>query len=129
MIDQPRVLMVEDVGPVLGVFCDVLGRVGFEVESAQTATEAVDLLATRRYAVIVADCFLPDLPPLDWLAALRGVAPTTPVVIYSGSIRLDELEHLARDWRAVAVLEKPFTPATLVAAVRGAVAHQHDGRQ
>ncbi len=121
MIDRTHVLMVEDAGSVLSVFRDALGRAGFEVESAQTATEAVELLATRRYAVIVADCFLPDLAPLDWLAALRGVAPKTPLVMYSGSIRLEELRHQARDFGAVAVLEKPFAPATLVAAVQRAL--------
>jgi len=54
------------------VLCDVLQRAGFEVASASTATQAIDLLAGRRYAAIVADCSLPDLPVLDWLAAVRG---------------------------------------------------------
>ncbi len=100
---------------------DALWRAGFDVESASMATEAVELLASRRYAAIVADCFLPDLAPLDWLAALRGVAPKTPLVIYSGSLRLEELRRQARDFGAVAVLEKPFSPAQLVEAVRAAL--------
>ncbi len=126
MIDRPRVLMVEDAGPVLGVFRDALGRAGFEVETAGTAAEAVELLAGRRYAAIVADCFLPDLAPLDWLAAVRGVAPTSPFVVYSGSIRLEELRAHAADFRAVAVLEKPLAPARLVAAVQRAMGKQPD---
>ena len=65
---------------------------------------------------------LPDLPPLEWLAVARGAAPTTPLVIYSGAVHLDELKGLARDWRVAAVLAKPFLPAQLVAAVRGAIA-------
>ena len=126
MIDRPRVLMVEDASPALGVLRDALGRAGFEVETAGTATEAVELLASRRYAAIVADCFLPDLAPLDWLAAVRGVAPTTPFVVYSGSIRLEELRAHAADFRAVAVLEKPFAPARLVEAVQRAMGEQPD---
>ncbi len=117
----PRVLMVEDAGPVLGVLRVALERAGFEVESAQTASEALERLTARRYAVIVADCFLPDVPPLEWLAAARKAAPDTPLIIYSGSIRLDELRRHAAGLRAVAVLEKPFLPAQLVEAVRAAL--------
>ena len=96
------------------------------METASTANEAVGLLATERYAVIVADCFLPDLPLLDWLAALRSVAPTTPLVVYSGSIRLEELRAHAANFRAAAVLEKPCAPARLVEDVQRAMRKQPD---
>jgi two-component system, OmpR family, copper resistance phosphate regulon response regulator CusR len=119
--------MVEDAGPVLDVLRESLERAGFEVDTARTATAAVELLATWRYAVIVADCFLPDLPPLDWLAAMRGAAPGTPLVLYSGTLGLEELRDHATGFGAAAVLEKPFAPAQLVAAVREAVAKPPDG--
>jgi len=114
--------MVEDAGSVLAVMRGALERGGFEIETAGTAIEAIGLLATERYAVIVADCFLPDLRPLDWLAAVRSAAPATPLVVYSGSIRPEELRGLAADFHAVAVLEKPFSPARLVEAVQRACA-------
>jgi DNA-binding NtrC family response regulator len=119
---RPRVLMVEDAGSVLAVMRDALERGGFEIDTASTAIEAIGLLATERYAVIVADCFLPDLPPLDWLAAVRSAAPATPLIVYSGSVRLEELRGLAADVRAVAALEKPFSPVRLVEAVQRACA-------
>jgi DNA-binding response OmpR family regulator len=81
-----RVLIVEDVGPCATSSATCLGPAGFEVDTVATATEALDRLATRRYAVIVADCVLPGLPVLDWLAALRGAAPTTPLILCSGTI-------------------------------------------
>jgi two-component system copper resistance phosphate regulon response regulator CusR len=113
--------MIEDAGPVLGVLRLALERAGFAVEGAQTAAAGLERLATRRYAVIVADCFLPDAPPLDWLAAARAAAPDTPLIIYSGSIRLEELRRHGAGVGAVAVLEKPFSPARLVEAVRAAL--------
>jgi DNA-binding NtrC family response regulator len=119
--------MVEDAGSVLAVMRDALERGGFEIETASTAIEAIGLLATERYAVIVADCFLPDLPPLDWLAAVRSAAPVTPLIVYSGSVRLEELRGLAADVRAVAALEKPFSPARLVEAVQRACAAGREG--
>jgi DNA-binding response OmpR family regulator len=122
-VSTPRLLLVDDAASVLNVFREVLGHAGFEVDTARTATEAVAQLTTRAYAVIVADCVLSDLAPLDWVAAIRGAAPRTPLVLYSVTGVLQDLKGHARDWGAVATLEKPVKPAELVAAVRGAVAH------
>ncbi len=122
----PRLLVVDNTGLVRDVLWEILEHAGFALDTAQTASEAVERLTTRRYAAIVADCLLPDLLPLDWLAAARGTAPGTPPVLCSGIIVLPDLQVLARDWRAAAVLEKPFEPAELVAAVRGAVARPPD---
>jgi DNA-binding response OmpR family regulator len=119
---RPRLLLVEDTAPVLDVMRESLVDVGFDVDTAKTATEAVERLGERRYAAILSDCVLPDLPPLEWLAVARRVVPATPLVIYSGAVHLAELQELARAWRVAAVLAKPFSPAQLVAAVRGAIA-------
>ncbi len=121
MTRQPRVLLVDDASPVLRVLRDTLAQAGFEVATAPTATEALELLNGRQYAVIAAESFLPDLSPLDWLAALRGAAPGTPLILYAASSRLEELRTHARGFGAVAMLEKPFSPAQLVEAVRAAL--------
>jgi DNA-binding response OmpR family regulator len=78
---RSRTLLVEDHDPLLTVLCDVLYGAGFEVASASTATQAIDILAGHHYAAILADCSLPDLPALDWLTAVRGAAPTMPLVL------------------------------------------------
>jgi DNA-binding response OmpR family regulator len=117
----PLLLLVEDDDSVRDLLSEVLEGAGFTVNTARTASEAVEQLTSRRYAVIATDCVLPDLSPLEWLAAARGTAPGTPLVLYSGTVALDELQQLATDWRAAAVLEKPFKPAELVAAVRNAI--------
>jgi DNA-binding response OmpR family regulator len=108
---RPRLLLVAAAAAVLNVFREALGPADFDVDTARTATEALDQFAARAYAAIVA----------DWLAAIRGAAPTTPLVLYSVTGVLEDLKGHARDWGAVAVLEKPVKPAELVAAVRRAV--------
>jgi DNA-binding response OmpR family regulator len=116
---HPRVLVVDDVDSLRDVFREALGHAGFEVDTAATATEALDRLAIRHYAVIIADCVLPGLPVLDWLATLRGAALSTPLILCSGTIG-DELTRYAADFQA-AVLQKPFSVGQLVAAVRAAM--------
>jgi DNA-binding response OmpR family regulator len=99
------------------------------VDVVETATAGAERLTVRRYAAILSDCVLPDLPPLEWLAVARGAAPATPLVVYSGAVHLDELRELAREWRVAAVLAKPFSPAPLVAAVREAIAAGANGER
>ena len=118
----PSVLLVEDAPTVHALFQSALGAAGFDVAAATTGREALDLPVGRLYAVIVADCFLPDLPPRDWLARLRAAAPTTPVILCSGTLGVDHLRVLAREFRAFGLLQKPFRPGDLVAAVRAASA-------
>jgi DNA-binding NtrC family response regulator len=117
----PRLLLIEDDHSLRGIMREILARGGFEVETASRAAEAVNLLATHRYAAIVSDCRLPDLLPLDWLAALRGAAPTTPLILVSGLIGPSDAQRLALECRAFAVLEKPFPAEQLVTAVKRAI--------
>ena len=48
---RSRILVVEDAPALLDLFRDALDPAGFEVDTAATATEALNRLATRRYAV------------------------------------------------------------------------------
>ena len=66
---------MEDTAAVLDLVRESLEGAGFEVDAAKTATEATERLAQRRYAVILSDCVLPDLPPLGWLAVAAAPRP------------------------------------------------------
>jgi DNA-binding response OmpR family regulator len=97
---RPRVLVVEDVSALGDVIRDALAQAEFVVDTAATSAEALDRLAARPYAAIVADCILPDQPVLAWLAALRGATRTTPLILCSGTIsRADRLRRGVRGSR------------------------------
>jgi DNA-binding response OmpR family regulator len=117
----PRVLLIANSAVERSARRQALGRAGFDVETVQTAAEAVEWLAHRQYAAIVADGYVPDMPPLDWLTALRGVATTTPLVVFVEASRQEELSGHAAEFRAAAVLAPLASPAQLVEAVRAAL--------
>jgi DNA-binding NarL/FixJ family response regulator len=50
---------------------------------ARTGAEAMDLVRTGRWDVIILDLNLPDRPGLDVLTQLRAAVPQTPVLILS----------------------------------------------
>jgi CheY-like chemotaxis protein len=95
-----------------------LEETGFEVLVAGDTVEALDHLAHRRCAVVLADYQLPWTNGLDFLAALRGAYPDAPLILYSASMT-PELAAQARDF-GVALIEKPVSPARLVEVVRTA---------
>jgi|RhiMetdeSRZDD1v2_1073273.scaffolds.fasta_scaffold179992_6 DNA-binding response OmpR family regulator len=76
---HPAFCLVADGGTELSSRRPAIGEAGFDVDTAQKASGAIGLLTARRYAAILTDCDLPDLPALDWLAAIRGVASTIPL--------------------------------------------------
>jgi FixJ family two-component response regulator len=70
---------------------------------------------------LLADMHMPDMNGLELLQALRMAGDAVPVVVYTGRRDL-ALEARALAAGASAVLEKPVTHATLLAAIRQALA-------
>jgi DNA-binding response OmpR family regulator len=111
-----RVLVIEDDGAVLEAFCEALRHAGFDADGAATMNDALALLATRRYVAMVTDLGLPDVPSIDTLAALRGAAPHSAIIVCSAMLT-DELQDLAGIFGAAALLEKPVALDQLVETV------------
>jgi two-component system response regulator AtoC len=121
MITQRRVLLVEDDPAVQAALLGALEAAGFEAVGAADATQALEVLADQRIDVVVADYHLPGVVGLDLLAAIRGTAPGTALILYSGGMT-EELAAEARDFDVRVVLEKPVSGEQLVEAVRAALA-------
>ena len=117
LAEQPIVLVIEDDDAIQGIVADALSEAGFEAAIAATGEEAVTLLKGRlvTYRAIVTDIHLRGRSNgWDVARAAREVDPSFPVVYMSG---------VASDlWSMQGVpnsimLEKPFAPAQIVAAV------------
>lgn len=81
------VLLVDDSADVRRLLrLSLRGHGGFEVVGeASTAAEAAGLAAQHHPDVIVLDLGLPDLTGKDLLTRVRRAAPTSRIVIFSGS--------------------------------------------
>jgi DNA-binding NtrC family response regulator len=117
---RTRVLLVEDHAALRSAMLGALEVAGFEAIWAGDAAEALEVLGERRIDIVVADYYLPGITGLDLLAAIKGAAPGTPLILYWGMT--EELAEEARDFGVRAVLEKPVSNARLVEVVRDAVA-------
>jgi len=72
------ILVVDDDPTCLCIMTDVLERAGYRVEAANDGTGALARIVDRRYALVVADIFMPRLHGLALVAELERVRPGVP---------------------------------------------------
>jgi PAS domain S-box-containing protein len=111
------VLLAEDEDNVRDAARRLLERAGFNVVTACNATEALQVLDTLRDAVdvLVTDVLMRGMDGVELAARSRTLVPSLRVIVMSGYA--DALYQNAPGVADV-LLEKPFTAATLVGAVR-----------
>lgn len=101
-----------------------LGEQGFAVALANTAGDAIELLAARAdersIDVLLTDLRMPGADGIDLLEKVRTVSPRTRAILMSGYATARDYER-AIECGAVRVLCKPFTSSELLQAIRQAV--------
>jgi CheY-like chemotaxis protein len=115
-----RVLVVDDEHDTLELFRHVLGRTGAEVETAESATEALSRLERRRPDVILCDIGMPDedgytfIRQVRRLSALRGGDVPAAAVTAYGRVE-DRARALGAGYDVH--ITKPVDPQALIATV------------
>lgn len=87
---KPQILLVDDHADTLRTIALLLRRSGYEVETAQTVTEAESLLDRRK--VLISDIGLPDGNGWDLMARFRAQGGRLGIAI-SGFGQADDLER------------------------------------
>ena len=103
-----RVLIVDDEPNVVGVLKEFFARFqhghAYDVVSAYSAVEALDVLLREQFDLIVLDMVLPRIGGLDLLKRIRHLGVNAPVLVMTGGRQ----EAEARLAGAVGYLHKPF---------------------
>ena len=103
-----RVLAVDDNAALRRFLVAGLTASGCAVTAASTAEQAMAVLETETFDLVVSDIRMPGLSGLDLLRAIKGRQPDIPVVLITGVPSVDSavfgLRHGAYDY-----LPKPFT--------------------
>ncbi|MFN9351250.1 MAG: response regulator [Gemmatimonadota bacterium] len=115
------VLVVDDEPAVRQVVRRALERAGFTGEEAADGAAAVNRFAELRgCTAVLLDLTMPEMSGDDVLRAIRAQAPGQPVVLMSGYNEQDVTSRMLGRGHA-GFLQKPFTVAELLGAVRAAV--------
>lgn len=117
---MPRVLVVEDdprLGPILAT---ILRREGYTAHVLESAEDALRLLRSVEYDLVIADVSLVGLSGDDMVRVLRGAGSRIPAILISGAPH-DELADAAAACGANGWLPKPIDATTLIVAVEEAI--------
>ncbi len=117
---MPKVLVVDDSLSVRKVVERALEAKRFEVISAASGTEAVEMINQEGPDVIVCDVIMPDMDGYQICEFVRAHARlgATPILLISGIVNSTVLERASKV-RANDVLRKPFAADELLTKIDG----------
>lgn len=116
---MPTVLVVEDRPSDRELLVSLLSGSGYDVLEAETGDEALRLTREWKPDAVVADMLVPAMDGLDLARAVRSdpAISATPIVLYTATYELWELERMARAAGVSIVLPKPAEPEEILGAV------------
>ena len=112
----PRILHVEDNIDIGDMVAFVLAREGYQVVTARTCRETLQLIADRLFDLYLIDNVLPDGSGTALSRRIRVVDAENPIIFCSAWLSQTELAS-AREDGAHGYLVKPFTMEDLLGTV------------
>jgi len=115
-----HILVVDDDADVRSVVRRGIARLGHQVWDVADGAEALELLKTTPFDLIVSDVFMAEMDGMELLMRIQQLELNVPVVLISGGgfTSRDEVLRMAASCGAVATLDKPFTLEELWNVVR-----------
>src|SRR3712207_1823124 len=121
--DNRRILIIDDERPILLTLEALLGRHGYQPETAATAAYGLRLLKNGSPAVVLLDLQLPDAEGLQMLDRIKGEHPDTQVIILTAHDSLSNaIESIKRG--AYHFISKPYAPEELLSLIEKAMEKQ-----
>jgi two-component system nitrogen regulation response regulator NtrX len=120
---QGRLLVVDDERSIRDVLAQVLGYEGYEVATATSGGEALNLYRQQPFDLVLLDVKMQGIDGLDTLAQLRVQDPDARVVMISGHGTIATAVQAVKDG-AFDFLEKPLDSDRLLVTVQRALEHR-----
>lgn len=114
-----RVLVVDDAPDVTEMLALMMSYAGYEVETAFSAPEALDVARSHSFDAVISDIGMPGMNGYQLAEALRATPgyESTPLIAVTGFVHYEDRERARRagfdDFH-----NKPINPSALIDAVR-----------
>jgi len=118
---RPTILVVDDEPRILESLRDLLEE-NFEVIASGNGEEALQLLRTAKFAVILADQRMPGLTGDQFLARAQEISDATRILV-TGYADINALIRAVNHGQIFTYVPKPWEPAELKVTVFKAAAH------
>jgi DNA-binding NtrC family response regulator len=111
-----KILIVDDDNTVRTEISDVLEHEGYEVAEACDGAEAVELLESRHFDLVITDFAMRRMNGLALIERLNSRVPKPPVILISGYASTATGKALVKG--RAEFLRKPFEVETLTSTVK-----------
>ncbi len=116
-----NILVVDDDATVRSGLNRILDAQGYAVETASTASEALEMLSHHPFDLVLTDLQMPGMDGLELLGEIKGRTSNMPVVMITGHGSMDTVIQALR--RGVSdFVNKPFHPDDILNIVDREVA-------
>lgn len=85
MNTKAKILLIDDETDILHVVGFLLRAEGFEVETASTGEQALQMLSQGTYDLAVSDYLMPQMDGIQLLKKVRAKKDYTPFIFFSGN--------------------------------------------
>ncbi|MBI2156067.1 MAG: response regulator [Candidatus Rokubacteria bacterium] len=113
---KPKILVVDDAGPVVILCVNVLQALGYSIRAANRGEIAVDLVRKEPFDLLVVDYKMPGMNGFEVLEQARQIRPEMACMLMTAHGTPDIINEATRLGFNY-ILLKPFTPSELRGAV------------
>jgi two-component system response regulator AtoC len=106
-MDRIAVLVVDDEESVRTFLAELLGSAGYQVRSASSGAQALQMLEGGSFDAVLLDVVMPEMSGLEVLRSYRGAGGSAPVIVLSALAGADDAVR-AMKMGASDYLSKPF---------------------
>ena len=116
-----RILIVDDDPSMRFALSESLEACGYEVESADNGSEALQKFQARSFGIVVTDMRMPRLGGMDVLKGVKKISPQTPVILITAYGTVSTAVEAMKEGAAEFIM-KPFSLDDLQAVVKKVLA-------
>lgn len=117
---KPRVLVVDDEKRIRDGCQKTLTLDGFDVTTAESGNQGLDLLAKEHFDIVLLDLMMPGLSGIEVLAKVKSLHADTVVIVITGYATLEYAVEAMKKG-AFDFISKPFSPQELREVVSKAI--------
>ena len=121
---KQRILVVDDEKMLLVLTGEVLRDAGYEVVTAQSGFECLDLfrIGPHQYDLVLLDLNMPLMDGEETFQRLRALRPDARIMLCTGCVQQERLNHML-EAGLCGFIQKPLGPKEYVNSVRSVLAH------
>lgn len=121
---EKNILVVDDDNLVNEFVTETLKRLNYSVSSATSGAEALEMIESRDFDLVLSDVRMPEMDGITLLEKIKAVTPDTVVVIVTAFGTVENAVNAMKKGAYDYIL-KPFSPDALEIVVKRALEHRH----